>query len=304
MTHPTSKARDRRADRRHGMASALVSLLVVVTALAVSGSPAAGDDIGSDELRALAERARSDPAALDELRSVTSVEGRPVDLDTVLARVDGAALDARLAQLSAPSRPAETSADSGEAARRRAERILDGDAYRPSTVPKPFEGMLRWIGDRLAPVGRLLGRLADDPVAAIGLLVALAVVTAATTAVLVRRRGRAAVASRAVAAARRRAADPDALEREADRCEAAGDLEEALRLRFRAGLVRLDRAGALAWRDDATSGALARAIASPAFDVIARDLDEVVYGEREPRPDDVGRARRGWPAVLDDVGHR
>ena len=48
-----------------------------------------------------------------------------------------------------------------DAARRTARGIVESRSYRPEAVPKPLEGVLRWIGDRLEPVGRLLQPIVD-----------------------------------------------------------------------------------------------------------------------------------------------
>ena len=44
-----------------------------------------------------------------------------------------------------------------------------------------------------------------------------------------------------------------------------------------------------------------RALRNPRFDRLARDFDEVVYGRRAPRPEDVAAARTEWPRVLAEV---
>jgi hypothetical protein len=86
--------------------------------------------------------------------------------------------------------------------------------------------------------------------------------------------------------------------------ERRGDFEAALRLRFRAGLVRLGRAELIALRPSITSAEVSRALRVPAFDRLAADFDEVVYGRRPPRRDDVETARREWPQVLAEARGR
>jgi hypothetical protein len=56
--------------------------------------------------------------------------------------------------------------------------------------------------------------------------------------------------------------DPDALERQADDEERAGRFDIALRLRFRAGLLRLDRRGAIRYRPSLTTDEVRRALGS------------------------------------------
>jgi hypothetical protein len=109
---------------------------------------------------------------------------------------------------------------------------------------------------------------------------------------------------RARAAGGRRAADPAELERRADAAERAGDTEAALRLRFEAGLVRLDRAGAIVLRDSTTSGAVLRTLGPSSFDELASRHDDVVYGGRPAGSDDLESARALWPRVLEEAGRQ
>ncbi|MBW3626759.1 MAG: DUF4129 domain-containing protein, partial [Actinobacteria bacterium] len=95
-----------------------------------------------------------------------------------------------------------------------------------------------------------------------------------------------------------RSEDPVQLERSADEAERAGDLALAVRLRFRAGLVRLDRAGALRLRPSLTTGAVTRAVPSETLVRLATDFDEIAYGGRPAAPGDVAASRTGWPRVL------
>jgi hypothetical protein len=93
--------------------------------------------------------------------------------------------------------------------------------------------------------------------------------------------------------------DPRALERRADEAEQRGDLDTALRLRFRAGLLRLDDAGAVRLGPGLTNAAISRTLRSPRFDELADDFDEVAYGGRSATETDVTTARSGWPEVVD-----
>lgn len=186
--------------------------------------------------------------------------------------------------------------DPGEA-REQARQILDGDRYQPRDVPRPLRGVLRWIGERVEDVGRpLVDALSTPAGMAVGIL-AVATATVLVVITLVRRRNR--VAEQAASARRRdQAVDPAALEDEADRAEAAGDLATAVRLRFRAGVARLERSGALPTRADATTARLVGRVGVPAFAPLAHAFDEVAYGGRPATRDDVAAARRGWPEVV------
>jgi len=186
--------------------------------------------------------------------------------------------------------------DPGEA-REQARRVLEGDRYQPEDVPRPLEGVLRWIGDRVEDLARPVADALSTPAGlALGLL-AVAAVTTALVVALVRRRNR--VAEREATARRRaRSLDPAVLDREADRAEAGGDLAAAVRLRFRAGVLRLEQADVIPARADATTARLVGLLRVPAFALLARSFDEIAYGGRPATPADVAAARRDWPAVL------
>jgi hypothetical protein len=93
--------------------------------------------------------------------------------------------------------------------------------------------------------------------------------------------------------------DPRSLERRADAAEAAGDLDAALRLRFRAGLLRLDARGRIEYRPSISTHEVRRALHSEGFDRLAATFDDVVYGGRPADPGDVSAARERWPDVVD-----
>jgi len=111
------------------------------------------------------------------------------------------------------------------------------------------------------------------------------------------------VGAEAVAAgrARRGSEDPAELEREADEAEKAGDFEKAVRLRFRAGLLRLGRANVVRIRPSIRTYEVRRALRNPRFDRLARDFDEIVYGERVPVAADGATARTEWPRVVEEA---
>ncbi len=321
---PRVDAPPRRRWGRRLLGVSLIALLwATAPAAARSSTPVpahAGDerDISSAELRSLAARADGDAAALDALRAVRSVDGQPVDMATALGGATGPDLSARLRTLAAggvgsPSAPPGQGQSGGHRTspakdRRAAGEILDRDRYQPRRVPRPFRGALRWLGDRLepvfGPVGGFLASVVDEPLGAVavGLLVAAAAAAAAWLAI--GRRTRTAVIRREHAAGGAPGEDPAELERRADEAEAAGRLEDALRLRFRAGLLRLDGAGVLRYRPEATSGELASTLGSPSFTGLAATFDEVVYGERPAEAGDLASARVAWPKVPTEAGGR
>jgi hypothetical protein len=271
-------------------------------ALALGAFPGAAHaaDITSAELRDLAQRAESDPAALAELRQVDSVDGRPVDLGRALAGSD-ADVERRLEVLASG---APGSGGARTDARAAARDILAEGRFHARDTPRPFRGVLEWLGDRLQTVGNFFDRLAaylPGGRSVLALLFAALVVLAAilVSTRLARRRGSAAVAEQRRRRARG-APGPDELEREAAEAERRGELELALRLRFRAGLLRLDRARTISFRDSMTSGEVARELRSADFDRLASTFDEVVYGRREAGLPDLDASREYWARVLQE----
>jgi hypothetical protein len=73
-------------------------------------------------------------------------------------------------------------------------------------------------------------------------------------------------------------------------------------LRFQAGLLRLDRARVIEWQPSLTSAEIRRRLRSPAFARLALSFDEIVYGGRDPRAEDVAGARRGWAELIETSG--
>ena len=274
---------------------AALALLAPAAAQADSATPA--------ELRALAGRASTDETALAELRRIDRVDGVPVDLDAALAGAEGDELERRLATLAVgEGGPATAPAD----AREQAAEILSERRFRESGPPRPFRRFLGWLGDRLEPLARpfrwLAGWLPGGESVLWALLGAIVIAGAAGFAVWLGRRRGGTVVERPGRERGEAPLDPRRLERLAEEAEERGDLGLALRLRFRAGLLRLARLRAVPQPETLTSRQLARLLRSDRFDGLARDLDEVVYGGRPATPADLEAARTGWPRVLSQAG--
>jgi hypothetical protein len=193
-----------------------------------------------------------------------------------------------------------------DAARRQAQHILSDRRYRSASTPRPLRGPLHWIGERLndllRPIGNFFARLPGEVWISIALgLVALVIWLAVKS---YRRR----IATTATRAARRATPDapedPDELERAADEAERDGDLERAVRLRFRAGLLRLGNRGAIHYRPSVTTGEVRRTLSSERFDGLAGTFEAVTYGGRETEQPDVAAARREWPQVLEETARK
>ena len=183
-------------------------------------------------------------------------------------------------------------------AREQATRILSERRFHRHHVPKPFRGPLERIRDALGPLldptrPRTVPIVLGVAVALLGIFIAAHVVRVRTNAAL--RLAREPAPPRA---------DPGRLEREAEAAERRGDLERAIRLRFRAGLLRLDRAKAIAFSPATTTSEVSRTLRSGDFEAVASSFDEVVYGRRAPGGGDLELSREGWRRVLAAVGAR
>lgn len=180
-----------------------------------------------------------------------------------------------------------------------AREILGGRRYHGRDTPRPLEGVLRWVGDRLRPVGDAISRVVD----ALGWPGVVAVALALLIAAVFAYRARTAARGTPEAGGDGSSggpADPGAaeLERLAAEAEARGDHGTAVRLRFRAGLVRLDSARAIRLRPSLTSGQAARRVGSGDLDELAVTFDTVAYGERPGTAEQSEHARLAWPRVL------
>jgi hypothetical protein len=279
-------------------AVAVAVLAVVVLSIAPAG-PAAAQSVNGAQLQDLASRAASDPRALAQLRTVREVDGRPVDMARALAGAEGPELAARLQALSAgPPAPAVAA----DQVRADARDVLDGRRFKPARVPRPFAGILRTLGRWLEPVGEPLGRLwgrvfdtVPGKLAAVGVVFAVAALVSLR---LIGRRSPGNVRRSRALGADGVSLDPDELERQAATAERAGDLDHAVRLRFVAGVLRLDRAGVITYRSSLTTGQLRARLDSASFAELAAAFDEIAYGGRPAGEADVRAATEGWPRVL------
>jgi hypothetical protein len=276
-------------------------VVLALASLAAAAPGAAASAVTGDELDRLARRAGSDPAALRRLRAVDRVDGRAVDLARALRGARGADLDARLGALQGVG---EAGADAARG-RAAARTILSARRFQPAPVPRPFREPLRRAGAALNAAWDWVAERAPGGEATVwAALGAMIVALAAAFAARVARRRERGAPTRGERDALREVETAPELERRADAAEAAGERARALRLRFRAGLLRLDSTGAIALRPSLTAGEISRGLRSPTFDALARDLDEVLYGGR---PADLGKietARAGWPRVVAEARER
>jgi hypothetical protein len=190
-------------------------------------------------------------------------------------------------------------------ARALAHGILSERRFHQPPLPRPLHGILTTIGDGLQPIGHAISRAVSSLVSAMpfgsaGGWALLAVILAAVALALLSPAARRSLgASRRVVRVEGAAALTAAeLEREAAAAELEGHFDRALRLRFHAGLLRLDERHVLAYRPSLTSSEVARRVRSPAFQDLARRFDEVIYGGRRATAPDAEAARDAWARVL------
>ena len=286
------------------------AVAVLACVLACAGWPAAaqGAEATAGEVRALAAAAERDTAALARLRAIDVVDGRPVALAAVL-QVDAAELRARLRALAQETPSAE--GPSPGAARSAARDVLDQRRFQPTNVPSPLRDVRERIGEGLRSLGRPLEDafrwLTEQVPGGAPVLWALLATFVLTLAALLA--GRAGAQREAAGAAaeglpgeeRMSAAQ---LRSEAERAERAGRLDEALRLRFRAGLVELDHRELIELRPALTNRELLRAVPSPTLAELVDGFEAVAYGGRPAHEDDLRSARDGWPRVREEAGRR
>jgi hypothetical protein len=278
----------------------LAATLLAALALAAPSTAAAQDAVSGAELTALAQRAADDESARAQLLAVERVDGRPVAVREAMEGARGAELEQR-ARLIAAGVAAAEEAWSAEEARSEAERVLEQRRYHGAELPRPFAGPLGWLGERFQPVidwidERGVG-VPGGPVV-LWMILAAGVLLAALTITGTTIRRRALAIERAREAALPATDDPRALEREAERAERDGHWELAVRLRMRAGLLRLDRRKVIVYRPSLTTGEVARAVESPAFREVGERFDAIAYGGRPAEQEDAEHARRGWAEVL------
>jgi hypothetical protein len=189
-------------------------------------------------------------------------------------------------------------------ARKVAREIVGSSRAAPANPPRPLRGVLEWIGNRLATIGDALGPAASFFGSMWGLVILAFAVGALAMWIargIARRRSAAGESRPSRGPARTRAedaADPASLERAADAAEARGDLEFALRLRFRAGLLRLDAIGAIRFRPSITTRQVAHDLRSARFEELAMTFDGIAYGHHPARTLDLDTARETWPRVV------
>ncbi len=184
-----------------------------------------------------------------------------------------------------------------------AKKILSEKRFAPSERPQPLRRPLAWLGEQISNLFRPFGQVIAAAVRAlfsnplIGIIVLVAVIVALFFAVRnISLRRSADLANAAAARTLESSVDPSQLEGEADSAEQRGEHDLAVRLRFKAGLIRLAAADRVP-RSEATNGELRWALREAEFDELADDFDEIVYGGRPATAEDAQAAKQRWPKL-------
>jgi hypothetical protein len=210
---------------------------------------------------------------------------------------------------------ATLSAAEGSAAlaQRLAREILAEGRFHKAAVSRPLHDVLREIGRFLESPLNAIGELVDElgrrvPGGSALVWAALALVVLIAAAALAARGTR-----RALREPRASSEKPgeggapvsaDELERDALAAERLGRYAEAVRFRFRAGLLRLVDRDILGDARSRANAEVVRALGSSAFAALAQRFDEITYGGSAATLEDVQRSRVVWTRVLSDGAMR
>ena len=201
------------------------------------------------------------------------------------------------------------------AARDAARQILRQREFRPERTPKPLAGPVQWIGDRLNGIADWLGNAIQDTFSWIfhlfpgvpGLILGV-VICVGLAAIVIwligRNRVRTTRVDRSAESSPTEVEDPRRLERAADAATQDGHYALAVRLRYRAGLIRLDRADVIDLRPWNTSAHLTRRLDSRRFDRLTDTFDAVTYGAQPATNADAATARTEWPELVTEMKSR
>jgi hypothetical protein len=281
LRRPPRPRRGGRSLPRKKTAAALAAALALLLTPAVAGAT----DVSRDELVSLAEAASSDDAALEELRAVTSVDGAPVDLDTALEGAEGEDLEARLDEVARSAEAAPVESIDAEEARASVEEILENEPEPPPISDGDGAGEL------------------EIPSPSLPVAIILALVILAIAALAARGAGQRTILEReaAIDGKKSKRASGRDLSREADEAERRGDFAAAVRLRFQAGLTRLDELGSIELRPSLTASGAVRESGLHAIGGVAVAYERVAFGGREASAGDAETQKAGWSAVVDEA---
>jgi hypothetical protein len=184
--------------------------------------------------------------------------------------------------------------------RAEAERILAQPKYRTeTTISERFNSWLSNLWYRFIEFLESVSGLVGGPVVlSIIVLASVVLVSVLITRNLGTRRVREIEERIRREHALARGVDPGELEEAAEAAAARGDHAGAVRLRFRAGLLRLDEQDLIRFEPGLTSAEIEALLQSPIFESLADRFDQIVYGHQTATADDYETATEGWAALL------
>jgi hypothetical protein len=203
-----------------------------------------------------------------------------------------------------------SSTSTAAAARRQAEAILAERRFHATPVPHPLHGLLQSIGHELEEILSLIPKA----VGRVGTIVPggsmvvwglLALMLLALGVLITTRGARRALLSAGgplVVADSQATISAAELLRAATAAEREGRGGDAVRFRFRRGLVLLLESDQVAVGPAMLSAEVSKALRSEQFDALARTFDEITYGGRVATAEDVNASCRGWDTLLKSVG--
>lgn len=157
-----------------------------------------------------------------------------------------------------------------------------------------LEKMIAWVIDKLIDAALTAFRLLSTDFLSIAGPILVVLIAALGIGLLARRRAREIERRATIERILELGRDPAELEARAVDADEMGDHAEAIRLRFVAGLLRLDQAGSIDFYPGLSNGAIADQLRDSTFDRLASQFDGVVYGKRPTDADASRRAADDW----------
>jgi hypothetical protein len=275
--------------RRRAIRGCLAAALITLVALPAAA--AGQSDVSREQAQQLAAAARDDPAALEQLRAIGTIDGRPANTEAALLGADPSELEDRLGTLErALSAPGSDSDAAG--ARADAAQIVAGfpEDQQPAAPPETASP-----GGDGGSLGFDIGSLWIP-------LLVIAVIAGALLALRLARNRESGARLEAEAAQEAPPEPVSELEVRAREAEGSGDYEAALRLRYGIALRTLQDQGAVPAGPSLTPARLSRELGHPRAGKLVGTFERVVYGRRQAAAEDAQEAREGWPLVVSESG--
>lgn len=189
-----------------------------------------------------------------------------------------------------------------------ARRILSDPRYAqdsPTFLERILGPVYDWLEWLIAFGREMVTRALDwlsrvlnaDAITVIGPIL-IVIVAAAGAWILARRRARDIERRATIERILELGDDPSELEARALEADQAGDHAEAIRLRFVAGLLRLDAGGQIEFYPGLSNGTISARLDDPTFDRLAAQFDQVVYGRKSAGQQDSIQAASDWLTML------